>query len=282
MMVVISPKGSKFEIEAKNAVLVVAFLLEDNVNDKLLDALVEAVASKVLEQVEPIVHHITSSLDFSLANNAAQVETTLALKEASTKLSSIVATLNEVVMKPASLQVPAPSQSPTQQPSWVDIAHPKQSPVPSMFNPAIPNHLTCLQQRLTHDAKTVLITVDPSQIGFPTEYTPATNYELWGCINKLLAKIDKSTLDLATTDRAYLLELDTSDLASRLQSYAHNSVWKLAKTCLGDSAWVIDKAHTLIFCFILCGGVFDPPKPEDILTLEHDNGITPGSISSAS
>ncbi|KAG5330518.1 hypothetical protein C0989_008870, partial [Termitomyces sp. Mn162] len=53
MTAVVISKGVKLENEAKNAILAVAFLMEDDAIDKLSDSLASIVASKVLERVDP-------------------------------------------------------------------------------------------------------------------------------------------------------------------------------------------------------------------------------------
>ncbi|KAH0579628.1 hypothetical protein H2248_002478 [Termitomyces sp. 'cryptogamus'] len=81
---------------------------------------------------------------------------------------------------------------------------------------------------------------------------------------------------------AYLLELDTAGLAAWFRSYAQDHDWDLARTCLGNSARVLDKAHNLIFCFVSCGVIFDPSSANDIAALEAENNLPIGSITIAS
>ncbi|KAG5337827.1 hypothetical protein C0989_008653 [Termitomyces sp. Mn162] len=162
------------------------------------------------------------------------------------------------------------------------------------------SHHTQLQQRLLHDTKTVLVTVDTMSTNAPVKHGPAANANLCAHINKLLSEIDKTGTDLAATDGVpptpskthvqgiiwlkcsmFLFEFDTPDSAGQFWSYAHNPVWDLAKTCLGGSVQVVDKAHTLILCFIPCRGVFDPSNAEDISTLKIENGLPRGCITLA-
>ncbi|KAG6884181.1 hypothetical protein C0993_000583 [Termitomyces sp. T159_Od127] len=62
-------KGPNLKNEVKNAVLAVAFLLEDDVSDKISSSLANAVTAKALDHVDPIIHCITSSLDFVTASD---------------------------------------------------------------------------------------------------------------------------------------------------------------------------------------------------------------------
>ncbi|KAG5337323.1 hypothetical protein C0989_009649 [Termitomyces sp. Mn162] len=118
MTAVVTSNGPKLKVNAKNAVLAVMFLLEDNVNNKLSDILADTVTSKVLEYIKPIVHCITSSLNFAPANDMAQAETTLALKSVSAQLEIVSTSLNNVITKlmPAPL-LPLPQSATTCTPS---------------------------------------------------------------------------------------------------------------------------------------------------------------------
>ncbi|KAG6884600.1 hypothetical protein C0993_009680, partial [Termitomyces sp. T159_Od127] len=183
MTVAMISKGAKLENEAKNAVLAVAFLLEDDVNDKISNSLADAVAAKVLNCVDPIFHRVTSSLDFATASDTTRAETTLALMAVSAQLTAVSTSLGKTASKlsappPPASPAPLPTQPEPPHPSWASIAAASPTVVPAAFNPkATPQH-TRLQQRLLHDSRMVLITVTTASTDTTSEHTPTTNSEL--------------------------------------------------------------------------------------------------------
>ncbi|KAG6895737.1 hypothetical protein C0992_012918 [Termitomyces sp. T32_za158] len=202
MTMAIALKGPKLESEAKNAILMVAFLLEDDINDKVLATLADAIASKVIKHVEPIIHHAAKSVDFISANGTSQAETILALKGVSSQLELVTNSLNDVVSKLATMSPPSlPSHQPLPpHPTWASIAGSTPPSVSPDFNlSAAPQH-TRLQQRLLHDAKTVLVAVDTVSTNAPVEHRLAANTDLHAYINKLLSEIDKTGADIAAID----------------------------------------------------------------------------------
>ncbi|KAG5350341.1 hypothetical protein C0989_011405 [Termitomyces sp. Mn162] len=242
MTAVVTLKGLKLEVDAKNVVLTVAFLLEEDVNNKLLDTLVNMVTSKVLECMKPVVHCIALTLDFASANDTAQAETTLALKSVLAQLKMVSSSLNNIVTKLSTTPLPPTSQPATTHTLlWVDIASTKPTSVLATFNPMLSDQHTHLQQRLIYSVKTILITAEPSCTNAPLDHSPTMSYKLWGHINKLLTKIDKSGANLAAINGvaptpakmvvcsiswikrgAYLFKLDTMDSAACFRSYAHD------------------------------------------------------------
>ncbi|KAG5349036.1 hypothetical protein C0989_006460 [Termitomyces sp. Mn162] len=143
-------KGMKLENEVKNAVLAVAFLLEDDVNDKILNFLADAVTAKVLDRINPIFHRITSSLNFATASNTTQAETTLALTAVSAQLTAVSTSLGKTASKlsappPPASPAPLPTQPEPPHASWVSIAVASPTVVPAAFNPKVTLQHTHLQ-----------------------------------------------------------------------------------------------------------------------------------------
>ncbi|KAG6884250.1 hypothetical protein C0993_012782 [Termitomyces sp. T159_Od127] len=199
MTAAVTAKGMKIKGDARNAILAVALLLESNIIDSTLKAIANAVASKILKHVKPVVHHMASSADFTSANGTAQAETTLALKGVSAQLESITSSLGNVILKLSALPSPTPSPTPpgASGPSWADIARSQPLTIPSKFNPGAPPQHIQMQQQLLHDAKTILIMINTASADAPGDYTPTANFKLCSHLNKMLAEINKSGTDLA-------------------------------------------------------------------------------------
>ncbi|KAG5334812.1 hypothetical protein C0989_002995 [Termitomyces sp. Mn162] len=90
-------KSPRQDMDAKNVILVVAFLLEENVLDQLVETITDMVATKFLNRTKNTVDHILSSHEFMLASNTAQAKTTLTLKSISTQLEAVTNSLTEVM-----------------------------------------------------------------------------------------------------------------------------------------------------------------------------------------
>jgi hypothetical protein len=68
--------------------------------------------------------------------------------------------------------------------------------------------------------------------------------------------------------------------ATRFRTYC--TQFDLLTSSLGVSARVKNKAYNLVFRFVPCQSSFDPSDPDNISTIESENGLEPGSILSAS
>ncbi|KAH0580213.1 hypothetical protein H2248_001733 [Termitomyces sp. 'cryptogamus'] len=90
-------KSPRQDMDAKNVILVVAFLVEENVLDQLVETITDMVATKFLNRTKNTVDHILSSHEFMLASNTAQAKTTLTLKSISTQLEAVTNSLTEVM-----------------------------------------------------------------------------------------------------------------------------------------------------------------------------------------
>ncbi|KAG5726925.1 hypothetical protein E4T56_gene6280 [Termitomyces sp. T112] len=174
-------KGSHLENDMKNAILAVAFLLEDDITDQKADVITEAVATKVLDWVNNIVNHLTSSTEFASATGTSQAEKTLALKEISGQLQSVSSLLNNA----------APPR-----PTWANIAaahtpgHTLQ--IPTQFNLDLLMQHTCLQQHLICDSKMVLIEVNTKNLTFLQDCSPNSTFKTCKRLNMHLAKVNKA------------------------------------------------------------------------------------------
>ncbi|KAF5375879.1 hypothetical protein D9615_008261 [Tricholomella constricta] len=303
----LSMKTTDAKTDAKNAVLAVAFLLEDDIADTVSDALVDAITTKALDRLDTATEKLTSSATFSSALDTHQAETTLALQTVSTQLAGVTASLEVLAAR-----LNTPSSVPTstqQQPTWADIT--RSSPVPSAsppapkaFNPSAPDQHTRLQQRLLRGARTVLVEANPDDDLAPVDRSPTGIFEIRQAMNKELDALDKSlgansfiteegeaapaetrtyVRGISALDRgAYLFELTNADAARRFREYATDPDLSFLKTHLGASARIKAKAYNLVFRFVPCGAFFDPSNRAHLDVIEDDNDLSNGSILSAS
>ncbi|KAG5349489.1 hypothetical protein C0989_003477 [Termitomyces sp. Mn162] len=198
-------KGSHLENDMKNAILAVAFLLEDDITDQKADVITEAVATKVLDWVNNIVNHLTSSTEFASATGTSQAEKTLALKEISGQLQSVSSLLNNAVSKICSMPLaPAMQSQAPPRPTWANIAaahtpgHTLQ--IPTQFNLDLLMQHTCLQQHLICDSKMVLIEVNTKNLTFLQDCSPNSTFKTCKRLNMHLAKVNKALVNMAAID----------------------------------------------------------------------------------
>ncbi|KAG5350664.1 hypothetical protein C0989_009903 [Termitomyces sp. Mn162] len=137
LMAVVSSKGPRIDSEAKNAILAVALLMKEDAVNVHVESITEAIVSKLVERIEPVTHRVASSADFAAANGLAQAETTLTLKDVSTQLQSVTASLNEALAKTATRPQPATTLT---RPTWADVARAKPLAVPTEYKPDLSFH----------------------------------------------------------------------------------------------------------------------------------------------
>ncbi|GLB42955.1 hypothetical protein LshimejAT787_1204040 [Lyophyllum shimeji] len=178
-------------------------------------------------------------------------------------------------------------------------------PVPTAYNPAALADHTRLQQHLLRTERTVLIEVASGDATAPADRSPTGNHTVRETLNKRLAELDQDDFlfegglvaedgelpeDARTQIRgitplksgAYLLEFNFAEGATRFRTYARNPALCFPSSILGQWAVIKEKAHTLIFRFVSCGGMFDPSNRDHLDELEQDNNLLEGAIVSAS
>ncbi|GLB42954.1 hypothetical protein LshimejAT787_1204030 [Lyophyllum shimeji] len=95
----LADKSPEVRSDARQATLVVAFLLEDDITDTISDALAEAVASKTHGLLEEAAGKLDASSAFLTATDVKQVETTLTLKSVSSQLENVATSLDALATK---------------------------------------------------------------------------------------------------------------------------------------------------------------------------------------
>lgn len=289
--------------DAKNAILSVAYLLEDDVMDSISDTLVEAVAAKTLGHIEAATEKLTSSANFVVAIDNRQAETTLAIKTVSDQLVKVSTSLELLTTRLAVNTPPPPPRS-----SWAAVAAKANASLtlPSLpsnvFNPTASNQQTIVQQRVLRAARKVLVEVDPKDDSVSLDRTPAGLNTICGRMNKEIADLETSLLahiiseDEGTpeiTDKTHirgitslergglLFELDSADSALRFRQLALDDQLSFLTGYLGETAKFKAKPHNLIIRFVPCTGEFNPSDPTHLRDIENDVGLPPETILSA-
>ncbi|KAG5719556.1 hypothetical protein E4T56_gene14208 [Termitomyces sp. T112] len=278
----------QIENDVRNAVLAVAFLLEDDVTDQLAEAIAKIVAGK-----------------FASATSSSQAKMTLALKTMATQLAATqpaaaTTSLTDIIAKLTSSPIACPGAlQPMPSTTWASVVVTPADQVPNRFNPIIsPQHMW-LQQKMLCNARIVLIEVNSADPTAPQDCMPNGFFELHKHLNKHLAEIDKAMADMSAIDGvvsstattwvqgisallrgAYLLEFDLAKSALRFQAYTSNPEWNIIKPNFGDSAHLLGKVHNLIIRFVPCRGTFDPSNPEDLSAFELEDHLQPSAITS--
>ena len=185
--------------------------------------------------------------------------------------------------------LPAPSQ-------WPSIHSSGTSPTTplSPYDPSASESDTRLRQRLLLASRTVLVEAGPAASSSSAGRTPQAALKIHDDLNKKLCDLDEGNLELVnspddktiirgikTLERgAVLFELNSPAAAARFRSYC--SEFNLLTSYLGRAAHVKNKAYNLVFRFVPCQGNFDPYDLDHIATIETENGLAAGSITSAS
>lgn len=152
----------KIPADAAAAIRAVAYLLEDDITDKVSSTLASAVADKVRAQLADITTDLSSNAKFINANATQQAATSVKLKEIAAQYAAASVNLADASSKLSSIG-PKESLSPVQ---WPALGSPTRAPAlpsspPSMYNPDASAQHTDLQRRLLAAACTVFVEVDP-------------------------------------------------------------------------------------------------------------------------
>ncbi|KAG6912378.1 hypothetical protein DXG01_015047, partial [Tephrocybe rancida] len=241
-----------------------AFLFEDDINDSISDALVEAITSKVALRLDDTVDHLSKAADFFAATDTSQAQTTVTLGEISSQLSTVTTSLDTITSKLSSTVLSPPSLPAPPPPSWASIASAFPSLPPSTFNPNASPQQTNLQQCLLRSSRTILIDVNAEDA--PADRSPTGTANILKNLNKALSDIDAAESTFSSSqdgiapppactivkgltslkNGAFLLELDSDDSASRFRKYANDPLWELLSKQFGNSATIKEKPHCLI------------------------------------
>ena len=291
----------KIPLEVVSAIRAAAYIFDDDIVDNISDDLAKAVSTKVNASLEEITNKFERSLKFLEASSVQQASTTLELKTATAKSVDAMNRANlcerKISEAAASLAASAKifSSPPTASPSPPSLPNPT-------YNPAAPENITRLKQRVLQSSCNVLVQSDPDK-GFDDKPMAQTNlHELREKLNHHLSDLDDNNRGLFTFDDEptdthnrpkttvrsiqirhksnYLLDFDTPDSAERFISYTRDHVFLLAAH-FGTTASIKTKRYPLIVKFVPCTGDFDPQNPRCIPELEATNGLCKGAIVSA-
>ncbi|KAG5639825.1 hypothetical protein DXG03_003052 [Asterophora parasitica] len=81
------------------SIIVVTFVLEDDIANSTSKTLADTIAAKALNNLKPITTKLVAAAFFITATNTQQAETTLILKEVSSHLATLTASLSDLSTK---------------------------------------------------------------------------------------------------------------------------------------------------------------------------------------
>ncbi|KAH0578027.1 hypothetical protein J132_08317 [Termitomyces sp. J132] len=204
--------------ELKTTAIAVAFRLDANVTDHILDSLAEAVVSKTVDRLDGILGKLNTSVDFLATNDTSRTEATLSLNVTAARMREQTTLLDAVVSKIASAPLPIPSSVAQAQPRmWASVAHDNSYLSPQLLHPSPPaapqasvfmsspgslsqrDHER-VQQRVLQNMRTVLVSIDHENDNVPKDFTPQGTARLREHLNKVLAKLDAKSPSQENTE----------------------------------------------------------------------------------
>ncbi|KAG5335541.1 hypothetical protein C0989_001043 [Termitomyces sp. Mn162] len=250
--------------DLKHAAIAVAFLLDTDISDHVLDSLMEAVTTKALGQFEGLITKLSSTADFLTANNAKCTESTLMLKAMFETLGAS-ATPTQALIAKASVGLPV-----TPAPQGTAAA-----------NTLLPDKLTYIMAPEDHS------TTGTSKFHNTLNKTLKTLHKKGVTIREVEnGKIDLNiskmhTIGLKLVGKsAYLTEFDTAGSAARFCHYAMME-WTNSNKIFGKCMDIIDKAYNVIARFVLCNSTVEPDDHICLCTIELENGLAADYIALA-
>ncbi|KAG5733049.1 hypothetical protein E4T56_gene3551 [Termitomyces sp. T112] len=257
--------------ELKNTALAVAFLLNANVMDHILETLANMVADKAIGRFKGLVEKLGSTANFLAASDAKCAKTTLTLKATSEMLKGHVpaAPLTWASVAKASSS-PSTLSDITKAPAMHDLSHEEVSKI---------------QQCILHDACTVLIEFNPNDTEAPSDFTATDKRDTVLCKGKdgKIEMVAPRTHVIGLKNlshSAYLAEFDTADSTSRFRCYMTTD-WIFFTAIFGNGVSIVDKTYSIIARFVPCLGSFDPGNTDCLHTIELENGLKLDTITSA-
>ncbi|KAG6872697.1 hypothetical protein C0995_007491 [Termitomyces sp. Mi166 len=174
--------------ELKNVALAIAFLLDTNVTDYILDILAEAIVVKVLGCLKEIAEKLGSIAKYLIANNVKHAETTLVLKATSDTLEGVSISLGAIASNLASSP---PMLTSTTLPTWATITKatlritvPTNNPVGLTAHGLSPENISQVQQHVLCDICTMLIWFTSNNEA-PKDLTATGSLKLQDNLNRL-------------------------------------------------------------------------------------------------
>jgi hypothetical protein len=290
--------------EVTNAIRAAAFLLEDDISDKLNNNLAMAINEKIKSGLSTFAEEISTFQTFLQASSIQQASTLLELQRITAQSTVSTNKLNDLITKIPDPKLLPQLPQPTHNNKWPTLQHPSLPPRPSLpnptFNPSSPDKIIRLKQRILQSARIITIQLDQN---IPNELTPQPPLDLSNIrtsFNRRLEDLDNDsdpTLDFDTPSSTVrpktvirgiqkrdngtlLLELDSPESATRFINYTTEHFF-LLETQFGRPASIKLKSYPLIFKFVPCTNEFNPNNPDCLRELESNYNLKSNSIISA-
>ena len=282
---------AKIPADVKNAILAVAFLIEDTAEEDFASSLSSKIISKIDESLSSINNELDSAKKFLTATTSQQAEATISLQKA---VDSFTSDVNKLTL--ASLKATETLDKHQQQLSEVDWPRLGASNAGSHTtrNPLNPNTFSLspaeakVQHRVILAAKQIYVAIDPNDEGGPTSRSIEDQRRLRDNLSNWLTEEVRIESPDFNNPRAIcgvkilknfdvLIETDTEASAELFKKHAPNILINLC-----PSAHIRPRNYVLIFKFVPCAGRFDPYDEGSLREIESDNGAPSNSISSAS
>jgi hypothetical protein len=282
---------AKIPTKVKNAIVSVAFLIEDIAEEDFTASLSTKIISKFETALSLINSKVKSTKKFLSATTTQQAEATITLQKTIEDFSSNVDKLTQASTKAAELIDKYQRQY--SETDWPRLGG-GNTAFPTSRNPLNPNAFLLspaeakVQHRVLLAARQIYISIDPNDAECPTSRTIEDQRKLRDDLSRWLNKDVRFENPDYNNPRPIrgvkilknfdiLIETDTEANAELFKKHSTSILSNLCPT-----ADICQRSYALIFKFVPCSGGFDPSDDVSLCEIELDNGTPPNSIVSAS
>ena len=282
---------AKIPTEVKNAIVSVAFLIEDIAEEDFAASLSTKIISKFETALSSINNEVESTKKFLSATTTQQAEATIALQKTIEDFSSSIDKLTQASTK--ATESIDKHQRQFSETDWPRLGG-GNTAFPVSRNPLSANAFSLspaeakVQHRVLLAARQIYISTDPNDADRPTSRTIEDQRKLRDDLSRWLSEDVRFENPDYNNPRAIrgvkilknfdiLVETDTEASAELFKKHSTSILSNLCPT-----ADIRQRSYALIFKFVPCSGNFDPSDDANLREIESDNGAPPNSIVSAS
>jgi len=282
---------AKIPTEVKNAIVSVAFLIEDIAEEDFAASLSAKIVSKFDTALLSINNEVENTKKFLSATTTQQAEATISLQKSVEDFKSNVDKLTQVSTKAA--ESIDKHQRQYSEADWPRLGD-GSTAFPASRNPLNPNTFSLstaeakIQHRVLLAARQIYISTDPNNAERPTSRTIEDQRKLRDDLSRWLnedVRFENPDFNNPHAIRGVkilknfdvLIETDTEASAELFKKHSTSILSNICPT-----ADIRQRKYALIFKFVPCSGSFDPYDDANLREIESDNGAPPNSIVSAS